>query len=338
MIQFTNFLTAGINSSIVKLSHYGLVSQNHRSKRISIEATIHNWLWVRNRLPRRLPLVQRMMVQVGDSIFLGHTPSKEDWEFARLSIPYLGALAETILRYKDSGGSIWHKKSLNAAVVIADAARRVGANEQSRRILGNVFPILKDILGNQDSLTLQAMNALSVVFINMKDLRLAESLLRKLIRIQEQFSDIKGCSYVTQLSNWARVLVKLGLDDDAHEALDRIAVLGKRVEDPMEILIHNVKLAETQRFCGNLKEAEGLLLRVLKDSEIMLRRDHFKTIRILELLCYVYSDQKNWAQAELNSSKLVTLSQQALGPLQPDTVRRVKFHEKMSRRRGKQRE
>lgn len=138
--------------------------------------------------------------------------------------------------------------------------------------------------------------------------------------------------------HWARVLVKIGLHDDAQDALDKIATQGKRVEDPMEILIHKVKLAETQRFCGNLKEAEGLLLRVLKDSHIMLRGDHFKTIRILELLCYVYSNQKNWVQTELNSYKLVRLSQRALGPLQPDTVRRVKFHEKMSRKRGKQRE
>lgn len=105
------------------------------------------------------------------------------------------------------------------------------------------------------------------------------------------------------LYHWARVLVKIGLHDDAQDALDKIATQGKRVEDPMEILIHKVKLAETQRFCGNLKEAEGLLLRVLKDSHIMLRGDHFKTIRILELLCYVYSNQKNWVQAELKSYK-----------------------------------
>ncbi|KAI5836753.1 hypothetical protein DFP73DRAFT_488306 [Morchella snyderi] len=280
-----------------------------------------------------------MIVQVSKAIFLGRTPSKADWELARISTPYFGELTDTILRFKDSGSSVWDKETLEAAVTIADTARRAGENKESRTILENVLPIIEEIRGNEDPLTLDATNALSVVFINMKKWKEAERHLRTLVKIQEKQSfDITGCSYVTQLSNWARALVQLNRNDDARYALDIIAELGKHVEDPIEILTHKVKLAETQRFCGDLNKAEGLLLRVLEDSRILLGENHFRTMRILELLCYVYSDQKNWAQAELNSAKLVKLSQQALGPSQPDTVRRIKFHEKIRRRWGKQRE
>ncbi|KAH8146327.1 uncharacterized protein LAJ45_09520 [Morchella importuna] len=203
-----------------------------------------------------------------------------DWEFATLSSPYFGELANTILRLKDSGASIWDKETLEAAVTIADTARRVGENKKSRTL-----------------------------FINLNNWRAAESHLRTLVEIQERFSHIEGCSYVTQLSNWARVLVKLNKHDEAKATLIKIAELGKRVDDPTEVLIHRLKLAETQRFCGDLKEAEGLLLQVLKDSREGLRADHLKTIRVLELLCYVYYDQKNWAQAELKGFELVKLSQ-----------------------------
>lgn len=268
---------------------------------------------------------------MSDSIFLGCTSSKEDWEFAELATPHVRAIMDLILRNDDTE-SFWNEDLFKAAARIADVARRLQINDKVILVLEHIHRLMERILGCQHPYTLDTLNSLSVTYISTKNWAKAEPLLRTLISSRRNSMDRNEFGYLTELINLMRVLIKRGHVEEAKELHIAVSDSAKKAapRSRSEKVRVEMKLGESFRLCGYLTEAEGHFLRLHKETESILGKSHPSTLRILEFLCHVHFDRKSWGHAKRVGLELVKLSETALGKEQTDTVRRIGFLERVS--------
>lgn len=274
---------------------------------------------------------------MGNSIILNCESSKEDWKFARLAIPHLEAVITLILR--NDSELFWDESLFKAATRIADVARRLEINDKVILVLEHLRHLMARSLGSQHPHTLDTLNTLSVTYISTKNWVEAERLLRKLIHFRQDSRNCNELCYLTELNNLIRVLVKRGKMTEARKLQPMVSDTVKKIvpQNQYEKMKAQMKLAECFRLCGDLAEAEGHFSRIHKEAEGFLGKSNPHTLRVLELLCHVYFDQKCWVNAEKFGLDLVELSKRALGKTQGDTVRRIGFLQEVHRKRGQSR-
>jgi tetratricopeptide (TPR) repeat protein len=206
--------------------------------------------------------------------------------------------ADTLLRHAEE----YHVRSMRIAITAHEYSqflRSRGTYVQAERAARMALAITEDCSGPVELIAIRLGN-LAMVLKETNQIREAESLLRRALRIDNDTQDADKRRIIVHLSNLGQLLQDSNRLDEAEKLITQACQMGEQYLDPnsplMATLLNN--LATLLQLMGRFEEAEPLLLRALEIDEKTVGKEHVNIATRLNNLAVLHVARREFGEAE----------------------------------------
>jgi non-specific serine/threonine protein kinase/serine/threonine-protein kinase len=201
--------------------------------------------------------------------------------------------------------------------------RKLGATEQSERVLTKALRIREQLLGPHHLDTAATKHELSLLYKDQGKYALAESLIREVLATRAAQLSPDHPDTLASQHDLATIYHSLGRYAQAEALLEEVvcARTTKLGADHPDTLTSRHRLALAYKTQRKFSQAEALYKEVLAARTARLGEDHLDTVATKSMLAVLYHVRGKYAQAEALHKEGLAVYAARLGADHPDTLR-----------------
>ncbi len=196
---------------------------------------------------------------------------------------------------------------------------------QSQSFHQQALAIREQVLGTEDPLVAESLNALALLSRNQNDYEQAERFHLQALAIREKMLGADHSLTAQSLNNLSVLYRIQGRNEQAEPLLQKALSihqqsLGFEHPDTLMTLINLAKLYSMQR---KYRQAEKLLQHALATGERVLQPGHYLIAHSLNSMARLSFEQRDYEQAEILWKQSLSILEQTFGPEHPVTAERI---------------
>ncbi|HEV2580301.1 MAG TPA: tetratricopeptide repeat protein [Ktedonobacteraceae bacterium] len=296
-----------LNAAIEVLRKYSLVRRNPDTKTLIIHRLVQAVLKESMDEQSQRQWAVRTVCAMNDAFPEGYF---ESWSRCQEYLPHVLACAQLIAQY---------------GLMLAEAAlllQRAGAHTHERAqyrnaetLLQQSIPICQQVLGFENSQTVQSLNYLAETYYEQGKYEQAEPLFQQALAINEQLFGSEHSHTASSVNNLAVLYRTQGKYEQAEPLFQqalaiREQVLGSEHQETAESFNN---LAYFYHHQGKYEQAESLYQRALLIAEQIRGPEHPFTALVLHNLARLYHDQGKYVEAESLYQRALSIRERMLG-------------------------